>query len=236
MQQVMIFMSYRTGSKTLLNMLGAAVRDISDKEDKFRKIFRGSFLATTQPKDTCPVIYRRDGADIIQIQNQLKDDFSNIIYWTRFENEIPSLFSLPNLSKLNGDLKFITIIRDGRNQIESWMNFRGQKKPKSVEGDKPFIDMCEGWVKRAKHTKLLIENFNCKLVKFEDLIIDPKLCFYDIMSFIGLEPDNLYLDSISDILNSEKTDDKIKWKNWNEWKLNTFYSIAEDEMKYFNYM
>jgi len=232
----MIFMSYRTGSKTFLNMLGASKKDKSNKERGFERTFRGNFIAATQPKDVCPVIYRRDGADISQIYYNLKDDFSNIIYWTRLENEIPSLFTLPNLSKLNGDWKFVSIIRDGRDQVESWMDFRGQRKPKSVEGDRPFIDMCEGWAKRANHTKLLMENFNCKLIKFEDLIIDPKLCFYDIMNFIGLEPDNLYLDSIIDILNSEKTDNKIKWKDWDKDKLNTFYSIAEDEMKYFNYM
>ena len=243
MKQVMMFMSYRTGSKTLINSLGA-FKDYLQitgaypkvEEKRLEGTLRGNFIAATTPAGTCPVIFRRDSVDIPSISNELKTDYQQIIYWARLENSIHSSFEMPSLSSLGGDWKFIVIIRDGRDQIESWMKFRGQRRPMAVKGEAAFLDMCNGWKKRAQHAKGLLENFDCKLVKFEDFVKDVNGQIKDIMDYINLTPDQTYLNAVNDILEKEKTQNEKLWNNWDKTKLDIFNNIAGPEMEYFNYV
>jgi hypothetical protein len=243
MKQVMIFMSYRTCSKTLINSLGA-LKDYLQitgeypevKEKRLEGKLRGNFIAATTPPGTCPVIFRRDGVDIQSISDRLTSDYQQIIYWARLENSIHPSLEASNLSSLSGDWKFVVLIRDGRDQIESWMKFRGRRRPMAVAGEAAFIDMCNGWKKRAQHAKSLLENFDCKLVKFEDFVKDIDIQFRAITDYIDLVPDTLYLNAVRSMTEIDKTKEKASWKDWDKNKLDTFYSIAGEEMEYFNYI
>jgi hypothetical protein len=156
-------------------------------------------------------------------------------------------FSSDELSSLSGDWRFIYLIRDGRNQIESFRNIRGGCEEQKLKEDAKdyFMVLCKGYRNRARvalDCQKALSNF--KMFYFEDLVKDPISTMKSVYRFLDLEIDESHVKralsySIAVVkpfhssFNSTCT--TSRWHSWTDWEMETFNSIAGKELSELGY-
>jgi hypothetical protein len=149
------------------------------------------------------------------------------------------LLSLPG-----NDWKFIYFLRDARNQIESLRNLPG-----GIEGEKQkdnptdyFELLCKAFRNRARMTidsNNQLSNFI--IIRFEDLVRSPIKTLSEAFSFSGLCLDQNFIKKSLALSKTKKTVEQHssfkskkninkRWSNWSKWEVDTFKSIAGNEL------
>lgn len=144
--------------------------------------------------------------------------------------------------------RFIYMVRDGRNQIESLRNIPGgiesekhQKNPQDY-----FQVLCKGFRNRARlalDCQTKVPGF--KMYRFENFIQDPLKTMNDIYEFLGLGLDrdfvtkawNLTLEAgVQKQHSSFKTSNfDNRWHSWSDWEKETFDRLAGKELEELGY-
>lgn len=147
-------LSYRNGSTLLLRLLGDSNKTVKQKGE-------GAFTTTTKPPQLCK-FYRH--------KEPIKPSY---LYWYRLGND--------NINFLPAGSRYVALIRDGRNQIASWLAHQ-----KKFGGRKATVEeMCQGVINRWN----IIKRSKSKIIKFEDLVTDPVGKTVRLFESIGLKPD-----------------------------------------------
>ena len=153
------------------------------------------------------------------------------------------------LRKYDGDWKFVYMIRDGRNQIESLLRFSGGFELRRFKEDPIdyFQVVCKAWRNRARMAldcKEQMDSF--RLVYFEEFVKDPVGTMCDMLEFSGLEPDRLFIERANQLMQKRNTVKQHssfgtlkglnqRWESWEEWQKETFHEIAGQELEELGY-
>ena len=168
-----------------------------------------------------------------------------------YDIDTPVKFAAQDLLSLPGkqeDWKFIYIMRDGRNQLESLRNFPGGIEEQYHKKDPVnyFQVLCKTYRNKARlalDCQKQLPNF--KIIKFEDLTSNCLDTTKEIYKFIDLPLDEEFVTHAYNLTISSKRDKKHssfkdkdyhnRWKSWNNWEINTFKNIAGNELEEMNY-
>jgi len=219
-----------------------------------------SFWLSTKPGKICPCdnYYVRDPQTTL-VTNPPIDQFSWYVHmgdwWgvTETHHQVPgpydletfSRFSHKELTALPGDdWKFIYMIRDGRNQIESLFNIPDGYEADRLKKDADdfFLVMCKGWRNRARlalDCQALLPNY--KLFKFENFIKDPVNILGEMLTFAGLELNTDLVSKSYKYLNEQSYQSKHssfaknhdtnqRYHSWTDWQKEQFHDIAGKEL------
>jgi len=152
-------------------------------------------------------------------------------------------FGPDELSSLPGDWRFLYLIRDGRNQIESMMNIVGgvEEQKSKQNKDDYFLVLCKGWRNRARlalDCQKRLQNF--RLFHFENLITEPMKTMKAVYSFLDLELDKDKVQkawdfSVSQVRKShssfcDNTKTNNRYSFWTDWQKEQFNNIAGKEL------
>ncbi len=169
---------------------------------------------------------------IISLIDLIPDNVDSTIW---IEKTPMHLYFIPLIQKVKPHIKYIHIIRDGKDVVASLFD-ASQNNPESF-GGKQSIQKC---INRWKHDihihKKYINNDNHFFIKYNDIIDDPQLPLKKICNFLQIE----FLEGM---LSFSKMTRELKFseENWkpdnsNEIKLtNKFDSIFSEEQKKYIY-
>lgn len=169
--------------------------------------------------------------------------FIQYAFETRPDRSVPefaSLYSLEDVRSLPDDWKIVYLVRDGRDQIESYWHMvyksalhRGQKHKRYDNDNLRYL--CQIFKQRARRIIECSDSLeNYTFYRFEDLIANPIEVSSSIISFLGFTPD---IDSISKtvesiIPNSSYSSVKKVTRRkdiWTDEQNDIFWSVAGDE-------
>ena len=133
--------------------------------------------------------------------------------------------------------RFISLIRDGRNQIESLRKFKGGFEAQKMKEDPDdyFKVLCKGFRNRASIAldcqRLLFEQY--KIFRFEDFIQDPIRITSDMFSFAGLTLNTSKISLPTSGEHSsfgESSNYTDRWHSWTTQEKDIFKEIAGREL------
>jgi hypothetical protein len=162
-----------------------------------------------------------------------------------YEGESYTRFGPRELENLPGEnWSFAHIVRDGRNQLESFRNLPGgieQRRHKEDPKDY-FIFLARGFRNRARVAlDSLSEVPDFHLVRFESLRDTPALTMATLYEVLRLKPDLSLLKASEKFMAEERPDKQHssfggkegsdqRWTNWTNWEKDTFKEIAGREL------
>jgi hypothetical protein len=236
---IFFILSYRAGSSVFLTMLG------DDGHNSFRM--------PTAPITKCHYLHSVDCINHyttkIQTNQNLLSSFiisnhahlgeynDTIGFWKRFGNEISYDWSPQRLKEYCNSWKIVVLIRDGRNQIESW---RESDKHKSES----FEEMCVGYNNRVSHINHMSENFDTHIIKFEDLIKNTSGVVENMYNFLNLKITEEHIKYCNSVIKKDHfghssfgslDDINNRWKSWSKQELSTFKNISGKYFRMMNY-
>lgn len=238
MKRYVFFLNYRGGSSLFRHALG-------DTPSFFPQLKAGPNLLPCSP--SCKVVHVGLPFLIEELHKEDEDlaVMTHIGNWWGnlsssqvpgpYDDDCPMKFSweqLENLIKTNShiDYKFVYLIRDGRNQIESLRNLKGgcEEEFNKANSEDYFKALSLGWRNQAQIAIDCQINLpsQFKIYKFTDMMTNPTSFFLDLFSYLELVPDiDLILSRIQemraaklDLSHSSFGNDKDynRWKKWTD--------------------
>lgn len=179
------------------------------------------------------------------------DDGTNKIFVvysheTRPERRAPQdggLWDKPSVSTM-ADTKIVHLIRDGRNQVESWYQHLNRtrkvaKKELLSRQEDAFETWCSSFAGRASRSIECSDLNNYMLVKFEDLVTDPVGCLTSVYEFLSLsvQRDVVGQNFLAITPNSSfhSDVDPRRWLSWSREEREIFHRIAGRELIHLGY-
>lgn len=151
------------------------------------------------------------------------------------------------LAEMFPGARFVHILRDGRNVVDSMVHF-GDSLPAdeaeavhSVDLYPPwatdFAEACRTWANTVA-AALELEGKRperCHLVRYERFIRDPETCFDELSAFLGVRPHpqcaatvrSTHIHSSHSAARTPLTGDEV-WKRWQPVEVSTYLDIAGD--------
>ena len=249
-------------SKALQTLVGA--KDIIN-EASSRRAYKGewegsehSFFLPTLPNNICPC----ENSYIRSIEETLesKPPFNYFAWHVHTGNwwgelpskDIPSPYDVitptrlgpSEISSLPGDpWTVVSLVRDGRNQIESFRRLQGgieEEYMKNNPGDY-FIALCKGFRNKARMAIDCNSLPFYRIFKFEDIIKDPVSTIGDMLCFCGLQSDPQFIKNAYNLSREMKTykqhssfgnnpTGKNRWNLWTLQEKSIFKDIAGNEL------
>lgn len=162
-----------------------------------------------------------------------------------YEVVTPVRFGPDELKALPGNnWRFVYIVRDGRNQIESLRNIPGGiEQERHREDPKDYFEvLCKAFRNRARlavDAEAQLPNF--RIFKFEAMVANPLLWMQNVYDFIGLPLDRDFVQRAFDLTVSSgaakkhssfqsRTGFNERWHAWTDWERGTFDRIAGQEL------
>lgn len=266
------FLHYRAGSTFFQHLIGHTPRFMREHLGLPDTIDEKFFL-TTQPSNQVAGLHT-DCGSIERVVKELNGTrtqnwciCTHIGDWwgelpsydipTPYGSPTPMKWSYIELSNpIYKDLKFINLIRSGKNTIESTRRTRGRRtgisrqetyeERKNRENPRDYFKvLCKSWrnkVHIALDCQTMLTTSRYKIFSFEDLRLNPVETINKIYQFLfNLEADNativeriIQIDSIKkgktggNIHSSFINDKEVnkRWKNWNEEELEIYEKIC----------
>lgn len=160
-----------------------------------------------------------------------------------FESPSPMKWSRKELSKLTGEWKFISLIRDGRNHIASLINKKESLEKALFEKDPEeyFRIECKAFRNRARVALDCSSWENYRIFRFEDLVQNPVGTITNMFSYFGLKKDKDYYSKVaSSYFNPNKANNhssfsdnskmNYRWHGWTPEQREVFNEIAGQEL------
>lgn len=154
----------------------------------------------------------------------------------------PSRWSYEELLRFPKHLKYVSLVRDGRNQIESLRNFKGgvEERLNKENPEDYFRVLCKGFRNRSRIAlDNQSKNKNYRIFKYENLIQNPKLTCLNIFSFLGLTLDEARVEQnlgkmtkgVSGTHSSFGGErNEQRWTKWTSDEKSVFKQIAGNEL------
>ena len=265
MKKVIFFLYYRSGSSIFRYLCGeewvrleqmGLIEEANIKRQELIDSGKPFYLPTI-PKETCSVKHGSDGIFKTDIQNNQAWITHIGDWWGQLpSNRIPmpyedktwTKWSKQDLQKLPGDWNFVSLIRDGRNQIESLRNNKGgiEEKLNNQDSKDYFKVLCKAFRNRARLAIDCQELNNYTMFKFEDFISNPVSVMREMFIAADLSLNEEYCKSILKVVRQsdvEKAHSSFKdksavnqrWHNWSEEEILTFKEIAGKELEELGY-
>tara|TARA_B100000401_G_scaffold425364_1_gene355000 strand:+ start:523 stop:1530 length:1008 start_codon:yes stop_codon:yes gene_type:complete len=166
-----------------------------------------------------------------------------------------NLYYIDSILKYFPDAKIINLVRDQRDVLLSQKNkwkrkFLGAKKIPFTESIRSFINYhpiitSKIWTTSLTYTSRYLACSNLKVVKYEELLLEPEKNIMDLCSFLGIEFNKSMLKiplvgSSTSRDSEENFIDKTKIKKWKKGGLNSaeiYLSqlVSERMMNFFDY-
>lgn len=272
MTKVLFLLNYRSGSN-LFNFLNGFPESgsISTKEriinpnikkedlvvekDGYPFTKKAYWMATKKKKEAiCDTFYSYKIKEVreMKVDVKLMAWRCNLGGWwgeVKSAEDIPEPYSKEvfygtrKLSSLPGDWKFVNLVRDPRNRIESMLNIKGGYEENRVEKEPMvyFEILCKSthnMMRLVLDSNRNLENF--KIFHFEDLVHDPLGTMRKVYSFLETELDedfviNAHNFSQENVLKKHssfpgKKSFNERWLSWNSEKKDLFKKYASNEL------
>lgn len=253
MKRYLFFLNYRGGSTLFQHLLLHKRLDEKDEKNFY-------FHLASIPPVRC--IHKNCG-EITRIFEQNRNEenlgvFTHIGNWwgNKHSSLIPSPYGDPSPMKWGptelinlqqqfpAEWKFINLLRDGRNQIESFRRLKGgvEEKLNCIDPADYFMGHCLGWRNKARialDCETVLNNY--KIFRFEDLMNNPKETLLSLFSFLGRDPNMEFLmekmlevkkRKVGTKHSSFKKDSEMhrRWKSWEKWEVQYFKKVANREL------
>jgi len=225
-----------------------------------------SFFLSTSPPKTCPCENCLAAGQSVENSLSTNPPFDFFAWHTQigdwwgearscevpepYEVKTPVRYGPEELKNLPGDdWRFIYIVRDGRNQIESLLNIPG-----GIEQDKwnedsvdYFEVLCKGFRNRARLALDCQDQLpNFRMFRFEDFASDCVGILKEMYSFSGLQLDEGFAQKAYEMTVATKIQQYhssfgsgknilSRWKTWQPWQKKTFALIAGNELVQLGY-
>lgn len=255
--KAIIFLHYRAGSSFFQHLAGLTPKFLRLPSELITRP-----LLTTRPR--IPVKYI-DSGNLTTVAKE-NNNFSNICILTHIGNWwgdlppylIPSPLSSPSPTKwsdvelrpfLYQGWKFVNLMRDGRNLIESTRQYKGgvEEEQVKIKGAQYFEELCLAFRNKARvalHTQQALGKDNYKIFKFEDLMDQPLQFMNDIYRFCFKLPadDDMVRERLKQIRETKNNHSSFKGSNmnkrylsWTEEETQLFKRIARQEQRELGY-
>lgn len=186
-----------------------------------------------------PAIIRSQGKYLLRYN--INNISINKSFWCT--KMIPKSKEAMGLTKLFPKVKFLCILRNGIDVVQSRISFFGFSKL-------DFGTQCRTWVNSIKNLNYMNHLDSALVVRYEHLVNQPRRFFQEICSFIGLPYDNRMVDFIKkNMIHPLNENTKVginvkaildarkpSYKNWNSKQLEIFKKICCPTMKKLGYM
>lgn len=261
MERIIFFLYYRAGSTFFESLLGKEwrrlqslgyIKEAADAWFTHDSTGKPFYLPTIPP---CP------SSDIaVSVFGRDADPYSQFAWtvhvgdwWGQLRSDdIPGPWDLYTTMRWgpdelrdlpDADWKFVSLIRDGRNQVESLYNFKGgiEEKLKNEDPIDYFRVLCKGFRNRARVALECEKQLsNYAIFRSEDLFSDTIPTVERMFNWVGLNLDKTYVQDRLDFLNSQNAQRihssfcdanfNCRWQGWPDWKRDTFQQIAGIEL------
>jgi hypothetical protein len=268
MKRAVFFLHYRSGSTLFLLLTGAEGGFVAKYHNKSYMRENISFLTTDPPYD---VICKHVHCGAIQETSEGLNPNDHCIttrigdWWGNCPiNEIPDPYGSPTPMKWSylelldpffEGYKFINLIRDGRNYIESMRSLKGgiEERLNNADPETYFIRLCKGYRNRAKialDAQEVLGQDRYKIFYFRDLTKEPIDTIGKIYNFaynldVDVNAVTQRLEAIDAVkrkkrmadgkrpYNSSFKDAEIldRWRNWTTYERQIFEDIAGEVHK-----
>ncbi len=270
MKKIIFFLHYRSGSTFFQSVSGmpwriAQAHGLTQESKQLYNEWHHSkqlVFLPTKPKYICPVV---DNIDTIEEVVQKKPAFDYFAWhlhvghwWGQTDSKtVPPPYQLPDsygrydrnyINKLPGqDWTFLSLMRDGRNQVSSLFNFKGgiEEQRRKENADDYFAFLCKAWSNQARLALDCQKEFShYKIFRFEDLMANPVEYISEIFQYAGLTADQNMIEYNIKLArpaqsghSSFHTTDQInnRWHDWSDKQISTFKKHAAKELEEMEY-
>lgn len=190
MKKALFILNYRAGTHLFLNSCTSRID--------------GDLFLETDPSGICPMkdLYAESLSPKEDSTYQFNVWCAHIGEWwgkkksadipEPYGLDTPAMLDYKYLLSLGEDWKFVYIVRDGRNQIESMRKMKGGYEEALIKEDPKdrFLQLCKGFRNRAQVAIDCARQLpNFRIFKFEDIVADPVSVFTEMFEWCEIPID-----------------------------------------------
>lgn len=164
-----------------------------------------------------------------------------------YDIDTPEKWGINDLLSLPGnDWKFISLVRDGRNQIESLRQMKGgiEEQRNNEDPEDYFKVLCKSYFNRASIISDCLVLPNYRMFRFEDLMSNPIETLDNMFEFLGLELDKEFcIQQLKEVQSFKTVHSSFgglskanqRWASWTTEEKEIFDEICSEVSKKLGY-